>query len=92
MSELKPNHTCQICGAKYYACDKCLKSGHWKIYCESPSCYQVYIIIAEYQNELITKDEAIDMFEHIGITTGTLENNKSRFLKEVYEFVKNIII
>ena len=91
MSELKPNHTCQVCGAKYYACNKCLQNGHWKIYCESPSCYQVYIIIAEYQKELITKEEVMDMFERIGITNKTLEKNKNRFLEEVYKIIQEII-
>lgn len=40
MAERIPNHTCQKCGKRYYACPDCERNGSWRAIACSPECYK----------------------------------------------------
>ena len=66
---MENNHECIICGNGYYACNKCDKINSWRRYVDTPSCYQLYLIIEEYMHEVISKVEARKLLANIGITS-----------------------
>lgn len=70
----KPNHRCRICGAEYYACNDCasrLKAQYggepWRAVADTPSHYQIYVILVHFVRKEISAAEALQQFNHIGI-------------------------
>lgn len=58
---MKNNSTCSICGKGYYACLSCkdeLKLYPWKFYTDTVEHYKYHLIISNYLNKIITKEEA----------------------------------
>lgn len=39
----RPNHTCKVCGKKYFACPDANKYSSWRAVACSPSCYTQYM-------------------------------------------------
>lgn len=70
----KPNHRCRICGTEYYACNDCasrLKSQYggepWRTIADTPSHYQIYVILVHFVRKEISATEALQQLNHIGI-------------------------
>ena len=70
----KPNHRCRICGAEYYACNDCasrLKAQYggesWRAVADTPSHYQIYVILVHFVRKEISAAEALQQLNHIGI-------------------------
>lgn len=47
-----PNHTCEVCGHKYYRCKKCIEMKYrgietWRVHCDSIECYQILTFVNE---------------------------------------------
>lgn len=78
MSNQTPNHTCVVCGEKYYACDDCdRKSGKsWRAVCCSPLHYQIHMIIVGLRNGNLSKEEAKAFCSNIGITPEIIQSLK----------------
>ena len=55
---------------------------------DTPSCYQLYLIIEEYMHEVISKVEARKLLANIGITFKTLK--KEDYKESVYNVLANI--
>lgn len=60
------NAICSICGEKYYVCNTCksvktLKP--WRTITDTIDCYKIYMIIHDYKNSIITKENARKMLE-----------------------------
>lgn len=85
---MENNHECVICGNGYYACNKCDKINSWRRYVDTPSCYQLYLIIEEYMHEVISKVEARKLLANIGITFKTLK--KEGYKESVYNVLADI--
>ena len=68
-----PNHECQICGEKYYACDNCTKSGKPRSVSCSPKCYALYLALTESRLNMVDKETSIDNFQRLGINTDTID-------------------
>lgn len=68
-----PNHECQICGEKYYACDNCTKSGKPRSVSCSPKCYAIYLALTESRLNIIDKETSIKEFDRLGINTETID-------------------
>ena len=85
---MENNHECIICGNGYYACNKCDKINSWRRYVDTPSCYQLYLIIEEYMHEVISKVEARKLLANIGITSETLK--KKDYKESVYNVLADI--
>lgn len=82
------NKECWICGKTYNYCPKCEKVGSWRAIACSPEHFQIDTIIREYREGIITKNEAVSLFDNIGI------NNKYDFkniLPSVVNDIKKII-
>lgn len=85
---MENNHECVICGNEYYACNKCDKINSWRRYVDTPSCYQLFLIIEEYMHEVISKAEARKLLANIGITFKTLK--KEDYKESVYNVLADI--
>lgn len=62
MSE-KINHWCIICGKGYYACDACSRIKNftpWRTLADSAPHFQIYMIIRDYNNKKLSRQEARD--------------------------------
>lgn len=85
---MENNHECVICGNGYYACNKCDKINSWRRYVDTPSCYQLFLIIEEYMHEVISKAEARKLLANIGITFKT--SKKEDYKESVYNVLADI--
>lgn len=60
------NATCAICGEKYHVCATCksvktLKP--WRTITDTIDCYKIYMIIHDFENGIITKENARKMLD-----------------------------
>lgn len=55
---------------------------------DTPSCYQLFLIIEEYMHEVISKAEARKLLANIGITFKTLK--KEDYKESVYNVLADI--
>jgi hypothetical protein len=82
------NKVCPICGNKYNHCVKCERIGSWRALACSHKCYQVYMVIAEIREGILTEKEAATELENIGVTD---EYAKGNFITSVAEVVEHIL-
>lgn len=74
MAENK-NAICDICGESYYACLSCkdtIKLHPYKMYCCSPSHFQVFQVVRGFSTGVYTKDEFKSKLKNIDLSD--LEN------------------
>ena len=88
----QPNTTCQICGHKYYMCNKCLKLKRmgieaWRQHCDCIECYQLYTLLNRDLSEITEEEYRLasgiilpDGHEIVGEM-----KDKMEFLKEKYD-------
>ena len=71
---MKPNHTCIICNASYYACDDCdSKIGKsWRGLCCNPLHYQIHFIVIGLRDKTMNENEAKSFLNHLGVTTNDI--------------------
>lgn len=86
--DTKFNTSCQICGKKYNYCSKCKELAGYRAVADSPECYQIYMVLRQYLEDIITESEATNMFSDIGITANS---DLSHLLPSVARDVKAII-
>lgn len=79
---------CTICGKEYVYCPNCEKLGGYKYYADTPECYQIFMILSEIREGVITKAEAKTNFSYIGITS---DYDFSNLIPSVAEVVKDIV-
>ncbi len=66
----KANHSCEVCGTKYYACNKCIElSGKgiygWKLTCCTRNCFQLKMLYNSYDSGEVDKEQALRFIETI---------------------------
>ena len=67
----RKSHFCKICGVNYESCDYCEEVRtfeSWRSLCCTQQHYQVYSAINMLREGIMTKLEAIDYLNRIGIT------------------------
>lgn len=67
----KINHWCIICGKGYHACDSCDEIQSftpWRKLACNPEHYKLYILLKQYNANVITKEEAKSMLANIDLT------------------------
>lgn len=86
------NHTCQICGTQYYACNKCKKYNGYKLVVDKPECYGVYLVLVDYRQGVLTQSEAEKKLRtNCNITLATLKKNKDKYIPEIYDKLVEIM-
>lgn len=86
------NHVCQICGTRYYACNKCKKYNGYKLVVDTPECYGIYLVMVDYRQGVITQKEAEKKLrENCNITLSSLKKNKDKYIPEVYDKLVEIL-
>ena len=80
--------TCWICGKQHEYCPVCHQSNGWKYVADTPEHYQIYLVLHEFEESIITKDEATERFAELGITA---EANLSWVIPAVEEQIRGII-
>ena len=67
---------CIICGKSYRGCRTCRGRSEyapWRNVCDTPQHYQVYRVIQDLDVKILSKSEAKEMLENIGITSIDLD-------------------
>lgn len=85
------NHTCQICGKGYYACDKCEKLNSYKIVVDTPACYGVYLVLTELRQGVIDQTEAQKKLKEQGLTLTVLKQSKTEYIPDVFNKLAEIL-
>jgi hypothetical protein len=84
------NHECAVCGTKYHHCDSCGKIQSftpWRIICDTAQHYQVFLTIKDYDSKIISKDEAVDELNRIGVekvNIGDYKESIQAIMKEIF--------
>ena len=78
MSNQTPNHTCIVCGEKYFACDDCdRKFGKsWRAVCCSPLHYQIHMIVVGLKDGSLSQEEVKTFCKHLEITDEIIQSLK----------------
>ena len=81
------NHWCVVCGNGYHACDSCdeIKSfTPWRKLTDTAMHYQVFTVLKEYNNKLISTAEAIEMLSQLDISDkDTYKDSAKKVLDEI---------
>lgn len=80
----KNNKVCPICGKGYSHCDKCEKIGSWKVLACSPECYQIYSLLAEIREGVLTESDVVQKLKHFGVTA---DYAKANFIPSVAKII-----
>lgn len=79
---------CMICGNAYSYCPTCAGTHAWRFYTDTHEHYQIYVIIEQYSQKLMTKEDACEAFERLGITQDTeLTGIKESIAKQIKDIV-----
>ncbi|MEF9983691.1 MAG: hypothetical protein RR806_03135 [Oscillospiraceae bacterium] len=90
------NHKCIICDTDYHCCNDCgnMKSfTPWRTICDTTEHYQIFMVLYELDNNFISKEEASDQLESIGITPENilhLKQSVQDVIMDIFANSKNI--
>lgn len=78
----KANAQCVICSRKYYVCEKCIKLHYngiesWRLFCDSPKCYEAYVILQDYNNGSENKEATLERIADYNIDKELLNEEMS---------------
>lgn len=83
----KINHWCVVCGKGYHACDSCDEMQSftpWRKMTDTPEHYKIFLLVKQYNNNLISKAEAKTMLANINISDiDTLKDDVKKVLNEI---------
>lgn len=80
---------CWICGTKHEYCPNCGRTHSWKYIADTPKCYQIYMVFAEYRDGTLSKEQAKkDFAEKCDIKP---ENDLSWMLPNFEKEIRDII-
>jgi arsenate reductase-like glutaredoxin family protein len=82
------NAHCSICGNGYHLCLTCQgsKINPWRSIVDSVEHYKIFIVIRDYENKYIDKDEANKLLSQCDLTE--LDN----FIPEIKDKIKEIMV
>lgn len=79
---------CAICDAEYSYCPNCAGYHGWRFYTDTREHYQIYMIIKQYTNGVLNKEEARIAFQDIGITD---DSNLHGLKEDIIKAIKDIV-
>lgn len=80
---------CRICGKEYEVCPTCAEVKQYtpyRIICDTPKHFQLYTLIREYREGVVTPLEAKRELEQIGVSKAELKT----LIQSVQDFVKEV--
>ena len=84
----KINHWCVLCGTGYHACDTCdeIKSFvPWRKLTDTVMHYQVFTVLRDYVNKLISKAEAKEMLSRLDVSDrDNYKDSAKKVLDEIF--------
>ena len=72
-------HNCIICDTEYLHCDSCAdknKLTPWRVVCDTPEHYQVYMVIRSLKSGVINEAEAKQQLSNIGVDKTVIKGFK----------------
>lgn len=85
----KINHWCVVCGTGYHACDTCdeIKSfTPWRALTDTVEHYQIFLILKEFNNGIIDKEEAKSMLSGLDLSKrDTFKESAKNVLNEIFK-------
>lgn len=85
------NRTCQICGKPYYACRKCEEINSPRQTTDRNECYAFYVTLTALRQNVISKGEAKDKLEQLGVNSSNIKSKRNKFLPEIYDWIEKIV-
>jgi hypothetical protein len=82
------NAKCSICGKPYHVCHSCLEQKSfkpWRVITDTVEHYKIYLVIHDYTNKTITKNEAKIELEKCNLS------NLETFVPEIKSVITDII-
>ncbi len=86
MSE-KLNATCTVCGQRYHLCSTCRSVKTikpWRTIADTIECYKIYMVIHDYENKAVSREEARQMLDRC-----TIPSELQTHIKAVIDEIKN---
>lgn len=83
------NSWCRICGIEYEVCPTCAETKMytpWRIICDTATHYQIWLIIRQYKEGIISKETARERFTSLKIKKSDYEN----FIPSVRQVIDEI--
>lgn len=78
--------TCVICGKQYKTCLSCqneVSLKPWRTITDEISCYKIFLVLSQYNNGYIKKDEAKKQLEKIRYNEAELKESVRKTIKEI---------
>lgn len=92
------NHICEVCGTKYYACNKCIELMHkgiygWKLTCCTRSCFQMKMFYNSYKSGEFDKQQALAFIETLSLPVPeeNLNEDYACFIREIKDVSETTI-
>lgn len=88
------NATCSICGRDYYVCNTCRSTKTlkpWRTIADTIDCYKIYMIIHDYKNGTITKENARKKLDNCTLPK-TFQTHINEVIDEIMSIDKKIKI
>lgn len=81
------NHFCVLCGKGYHACDSCNDTkafASWKSLTDTVEHFKIFIILRDFHNGILSKDEAKDKLSEFDLTErSSFKNSAKKVLEEI---------
>ena len=84
------NATCSICGKRYFVCSTCrsVKTVKpWRTITDTIECYKIYMIVHNYKNNAISKEEARKQLKECTLP-GTFQDHIKIAIDEINSYEK----
>ena len=78
--------TCIICGKQYKTCLSCqqeISLKPWRTITDEINCYKIFLVLSQYNNGYIKKDEAKKQLEKIRYNESELRESVRETIKEI---------
>lgn len=78
--------TCVICGKQYKTCLSCqqeISLKPWRTITDEINCYKIFLVLSQYNNGYIKKDEAKKQLEKIRYNESELRESVRETIKEI---------
>lgn len=78
--------TCSICGKEYKACLSCRNQDAikpWRNIADAVDCYKIFLVISQYNNGYLSKDDAKKQLEQVSFDKKSLRKSVQAKIDEI---------